>query len=176
MLSTIMAGVFFLLCAFACMKDLSSLTIPNWVNAGIAIAFIPAALIGVLTSPEITFSTAGWHLLVGFILFAICFGLFVFGAFGGGDAKMIPAVALWMGPAGVMPFLFGLTLAGGVLALAVLFARKNVPEVFAPSFVRATMKEGEGVPYGVAISVGAVVGGFSSPFLTNFLSLFSSLN
>ena len=176
MLSTMMGGVLFLFCAFACVKDMSSLTIPNWVNAGIALAFLPAAAIGIATSPEITIGVVGWHLLVGFITFIVCFILFTVGAFGGGDAKMIPAVALWMGPYGVAPFMLGLAAAGGVLALAVLYARKTIPEAFAPGFVRATMQEGEGVPYGLAISAGAVIGGMSSPFLTNFLSLFISLN
>lgn len=165
------AGVFFLLCAFASMKDMASLTIPNWVNAGIALAFFPAALF-----VDISFATFGWHLLTGVIAFIICFIMFSVGAFGGGDAKMIPAVALWLGPLGIPPFLIGTTIAGGVLSLIVLGARKSIPEAFAPGFARATLKDGNGVPYGVAISVGAVVGGFSSPFLTNFLSLFSSLN
>lgn len=176
MLSTMMGGVLFLLCAFACVKDMSSLTIPNWVNAGIALAFILAAAIGIATNPDITFGVVGWHLLVGFISFVVCFILFTVGAFGGGDAKMIPAVALWMGPYGVAPFMLGLAAAGGVLALAVLYARKTIPEAFAPGFVRATMQEGEGVPYGIAISAGAIVGGMSSPFLINFLSIFINLN
>lgn len=176
MLSTIFGGVLFLLCAFACVKDMSSLTIPNWVNAGIALAFFPAAIVGLSTAAEITLGVFVWHLLVGLIVFIVCFILFSVGAFGGGDAKMIPAVALWMGPYGVAPFLFGIAIAGGALAMAVLFARKSIPEAFAPGFVRATLQEGEGIPYGIAITAGAVLGGMSSPFLTNFLSLFISLN
>jgi len=171
LLSTIFAGVFFLLCAFASVKDMASLTIPNWVNAGIALVFVPAALF-----VDISLATFGWHLLTGVIAFIICFVLFSVGAFGGGDAKMIPAVALWMGPLGIYPFLIGTTLAGGLLAMAVIFARKSIPQAFAPGFVRATMQDGNGVPYGVAISAGAIFGGYNSPFLTNFLSLFSSLN
>ena len=171
MLSTIFAGLFFLLCAFACMKDMASLTIPNWVNAGIALTFLPAALFA-----DISLATFGWHLLVGAVCFVLCFLLFAFGAFGGGDAKMIPAAALWMGPVGVFPFLLWTAIAGGALALVVIMARKSIPEAFAPGFVRATMEEGNGVPYGVAITVGAIFGGMSSPFLTNFLSIFMSLN
>ena len=175
MLSTIFAGVLFLLCAFASMKDMASLTIPNWVNAGIALTFIPAAITAYIVG-DVGLAAIGWHILTGLVVFIICFALFAVGAFGGGDAKMIPAIALWMGPAGMMPFLFGTTVAGGILALSVLMARKSIPEAFAPGFVRATMQDGNGVPYGVAITVGAIVGGFSSPFVTNFLSLFSSLN
>jgi len=171
MLSTMFAGIFFLLCAFACMKDLSSLTIPNWVNAGIALLFFPAALF-----VDISLATFGWHLLVGLIAFVICFFLFSVGAFGGGDAKMIPAVALWMGPPAIFPFLVYTAIFGGVLALAVLGARNSIPAAFAPGFVRATMEEGNGVPYGVAISLGALIAGSSTPFLTSFLSIFSQLN
>jgi len=171
MLSLILAGAFFLLCGFASMKDMASLTIPNWVNGLIAVLFIPAALVAM---PG--WSVFGAHLAVGAAAFIVCFCLFLVGGFGGGDAKMIPGVLLWVGPAGVFDFLMGTALAGGVLSVAVIMARKTIPEAFAPGFVRATMQEGNGVPYGVAIAVGAIVAGFSSPFLTNFLSQFSGLH
>lgn len=176
MLSTMLAGVFFLLCAFACVKDATSLTIPNWVNLGIVILFIPAAIVGLVTLETVDFTTIGWHIAVAFMSFVVCFILFCVNAFGGGDAKLIPAIALWMGPTGIMYFLAGTAISGGVVALAVLIVRSTVPEPFAPGFVRAREEGGKGVPYGVAISAGAVVGGFGSPFLINFLSLFSQLN
>jgi len=176
MLSIMLAGVFFLLCAFACLKDATSLTIPNWVNIGIVLAFVPAAIVGLITLDTVTFATIGWHIAVAFITFVVCFLLFCFNAFGGGDAKLIPAIALWVGPTGLMHFLAGTAISGGVVALAVLLVRSTVPEPFAPGFVRAREEGGKGVPYGVAISAGAVVGGFGSPFLINFLSLFSHLN
>ena len=176
MLSTMLAGVFFLLCAFACVKDATSLTIPNWVNIGIVLAFIPAAIVGLISLEAVSFSTIGWHVGIGFLSFFICYVLYCFGAFGGGDAKLIPAIALWMGPTGIMHFLAGTAISGGVVALAVLVVRSTVPEPFAPGFVRAREEGGKGVPYGVAITSGAIVGGFGSPFLTNFLSLFISLN
>lgn len=171
MLSLLFAGTFFLLCLFACMKDLASLTIPNWVNAGFVLLFFPAAL-----AAGVGWETFGWHLLLGFVAFAIAFGLFSLNLFGGGDAKMIPGVLLWVGPAGGLEFLFGTALAGGALAIAVLAARKTVPEPFAPGFVRATMQEGAGVPYAIAISVGAVVAAGASPLLTEFLRQFSELH
>ena len=66
MLSTMLAGVFFLLCAFACVKDATSLTIPNWVNIGIVLAFIPAAIVGLISLEAVSFSTIGWHVGIGF--------------------------------------------------------------------------------------------------------------
>ena len=171
MFSLFFAGIFLLLCLFACMKDLASLTIPNWVNIGIVLLFIPAALVA-----GISWQTAGWHLLVGFAAFLVTFILFSFNLLGGGDAKMIPGVILWVGPAGLMDFLLGTALAGGALALAVLAARKTVPEPFAPGFVRATMQEGAGVPYALAITVGVLMAASASPLLTEFLSQFRGLN
>ena len=171
MISLFLAGIFFILCLFASMKDLASLTIPNWVNAGFILLFFPAAL-----AAGIGWETMGWHLFVGFIAFAVTFILFSFNLFGGGDAKMIPGMVLWVGPAGAMDFLLGTALAGGVLAIAVIAARKTVPEPFAPGFVRATMQEGAGVPYAIAITVGALMGAGASPLLTEFLSQFSGLH
>ncbi len=171
MISLIFAGAFFLLCIFASLKDLASLKIPNWVNAGFVILFFPAALVA-----GMGWETFGWHLLIGFIAFAAGFALFSFNLIGGGDAKMIPGVILWVGPSGALSFLIGTALAGGALAVIVLAARKTVPEPFAPGFARATLQEGAGVPYAVAITVGAFMGALSSPLLTEFLSQFSGFH
>ena len=171
MLSLIFAGAFFLLCLFASTKDLANLTIPNWVNAGFLLLFFPAAIFAGL-NPE----TIGWHVLIGFTALVIGFILFSLNLFGGGDAKMIPGVLLWVGPAGGFDFLMGTALAGGALAVAVLAARKTIPEPLAPGFVRATMQEGAGVPYAIAITVGAFVAAPASPLLTEFLNQFSSFH
>ncbi|MEE9380816.1 MAG: prepilin peptidase [Hyphomonadaceae bacterium] len=171
MLSLIFAGAFFLLCLFASLKDLASLTIPNWVNAGFVLLFFPAAL-----ALGISWETFGLHLLLGFVALVAGFALFSFNFFGGGDAKMIPGVLLWLGPAGALTFLMMTALAGGVLAIAILLARKTVPEPFAPGFVRATMQDGAGVPYAIAITAGAIAAAPLSPFLTEFLSQFSEFH
>jgi prepilin peptidase CpaA len=55
---------------------------------------------------------------VGFVLFAI--GM----KFGGGDAKLLAALTLWLGFADLPVFLVIMALTGGVVALAVLTLRQ----------------------------------------------------
>lgn len=165
MILDIFATGFFALCLFAALRDLSTLTIPNWLNAWIAILFVPAMIVA-MPGWEVT----GWHLLAGFIAFWISVLLFMGGIFGGGDAKMIPGVVLWIGPGGVMTFIYGTALVGGILVFLVLLARRLVPAYAVPGFAFETLQEKRGVPYGVAIAAGAVLAAPHSPLLTNFLS------
>lgn len=157
--------IFFVLCLFAAVRDVETLTIPNWLNGWLAFLFFPACL---LAAPG--WEVAGWHMLAGSIAFIIAVLAFMFGLFGGGDAKMIPGVILWVGPAGAMPFLYAMAFAGGGLAILVIIARKLVPAYAAPGFAFETLQENKGVPYGVAIAIGAFYAAPHSPILTQFLS------
>lgn len=78
---------------------------------------------------------------VALAIFAAGIWAFHFGAFGGGDVKLLAAGALWTGAAGVATFLMVTALAGGALALGFLLAGRR----------RASL------PYGVAIAVGGMV-------------------
>jgi len=165
MILSLFACMFFGLCLFAALKDVATLTIPNWLNATLAYLFLPACIIAM---PG--WDVFGWHLLAGAIAFGVSVLLFGFGIFGGGDAKMIPGVILWVGPAGAMPFVYGMALSGGVLAILVIISRRIVPAHAAPGFAYETLQENQGVPYGVAIAIGALMAAPHSPILTNFLS------
>jgi len=171
MLLVIFGTAFIVLCAQAAMKDITSLTIPNWINGALALLFLPAAF-----AAGLGWSATGAHLLLGLTAFVLSFGLFSVGLFGGGDAKMIPAVLLWIGPAGVLDFLFGMALGGGALALVLLGARKAVPAELAPSFAQRVLSDEAGIPYGVAIAGGALLAMPASPILSQFLSEFSNFN
>ncbi len=160
MLLTFLGLIFFALCIFAAINDISRLTIPNWLNLSIAALFVPAAITAGLPIEMI-----GGHVLVGLVAFAIGFGLFAVGVFGGGDAKMIPAVLLWTGPSGAIWFVFYMAIAGGVCALVLLLARRTVPAALVPGFMRAPFEEKGGVPYGVAIAAGALLSSPHSPLL-----------
>lgn len=164
MIPAIFASVFLVLCVYAAVRDIQTLTISNGLNAIIAFLFIPAVII---TAPG--WDIAGAHLLAGVAAFAVSILLFSFGVFGGGDAKMIPGVMLWLGPAATMPFITAMAVIGGALALTVILARRLVPAHAAPGFARETMQAGNGVPYGVAIAGGAV-------YAIPFSPLLSSLN
>jgi prepilin peptidase CpaA len=74
------------------------------------------------------------------MLFAIAFR---FGAMGGGDVKMVAALALWLPLGAVLKLLVIMSLAGGVLTLVMLVRHR----------LAKSGKELE-IPYGVAIAFG----------------------
>jgi len=70
---------------------------------------------------------------------------FAAGMMGGGDVKLAAALALWFSPASTLKFLVIMSIAGGILTLAVL-ARH-----------RLLFREGRPeIPYGVAIAAGGL--------------------
>lgn len=119
--------------------DLRTRTIPNWLNAAIALTAIPFWwFAGLSLWPDIALQVA---IAAGvFLLFALAFRL---GAMGGGDVKMVAAVALWLPPGAVLKLLVIMSLAGGVLTL-VMVARQRL------SKARGQLE----IPYGVAIAFG----------------------
>jgi prepilin peptidase CpaA len=119
--------------------DLRTRTIPNWLNATIALMAIPFWIFSGLSFwPEIV-SQIGIAIIV-FLLFAIAFR---FGAMGGGDVKMVAALALWLPAGAVLKLLVIMSLAGGVLTMVMLLRHRAA-------------KSGEEleIPYGVAIAFG----------------------
>ena len=163
MILIILSGLFLALCLFAALHDINSLTIPNWLNLSLAGLFLPAALFSGLP-----LEILGGHLLAGGLAFVAAFGLYAFRIFGGGDAKMIPAVVLWMGPAAALPFLYWMAIVGGVCAFLLMLSRRTIPAAIVPGFMRAPFEPKAGVPYGVAIAGGAILAGSSSPMLASF--------
>lgn len=163
MLLILLSGLFLALCLFAALHDVNRLTIPNWLNITLAVLFIPAALVSGLP-----LEIVGGHLLAGALAFVIAFGLFAFRIFGGGDAKMIPAVVLWMGPSAAIPFVYWMAIIGGACALLLVVGRRSVPVSAVPGFMRAPFEPKAGVPYGVAIAGGALMAGAASPLLWSF--------
>lgn len=171
MILSLFAISFFALCILAALIDIETLTIPNWLNGWLAFLFVPAAI---LAAPG--WETIGWHVLVGAIAFVVSVALFFLGVYGGGDAKFIPGVLLWVGPAGVAPFLVVTALAGGILTIVVIIMRALLPSGYAPGFGVATFEDRKGVPYGVAIAAGALFAAPASPFLAEFLSQIPRFN
>ncbi len=78
---------------------------------------------------------------VALLVFAIFAGVFYIGAMGGGDVKMIAALALWM-PAGLLlQFIMVMSLVGAALTIIILTYHKLSKTAL-----------NQGVPYAVAIS------------------------
>jgi prepilin peptidase CpaA len=123
----------------AAIGDWRSRTIPNWLNGAIALLAIPFWWsIGLGLWPGVALQV-GLALAV-FGLFAIAFR---FGAMGGGDVKMAAALALWLPFAGVVKLLALMSIAGGVLTLAMVVAHRMAKASGQPE-----------IPYGIAIAFG----------------------
>ena len=148
---------------FAALKDLASYTIPNWISAALAISFAPAALAVGVPLGEI-----GLSLAVGLGVLVLAVGMFALGWVGGGDAKLMPAAALWVGLKGLAPFALYTGLAGGALALALLALRSvwlRPAALAGPAWTRRLATPGEATPYGVAIAVGALAAFAAHPLI-----------
>ncbi|HEX8450256.1 MAG TPA: prepilin peptidase, partial [Allosphingosinicella sp.] len=104
----------------AAVGDWRTRTIPNRLNGAIALLAIPFWWsVGLSLWPGVALQVA---LAAGvFGLFAIAFR---FGAMGGGDVKMAAALALWLPFAGIVKLLAVMSIAGGVLTVAMLAAHR----------------------------------------------------
>jgi prepilin peptidase CpaA len=142
------------------LKDATSYIIPNRLNAAIALAFVPAALCAGLSGPM--FAVCG---LAGFVALALGVVLFCLRLIGGGDAKLLAACVLWLGPAAAAPFLAWTALAGGLLALGLLAARRTpgLAVISGAAWVQRLLQPKGEAPYGVAIAVGALIAFPASP-------------
>lgn len=144
--------VFAGLLAYAAFSDITTMTIPNWVSIALAALFPVFALIAGWPLMQI-----GLHLLIGFAVLLLGFVLFQFNILGGGDAKLLAGGAVWTGIGALYPFFLWTTLAGGVLALTILVARRQLkPADGRPAFLNKLLTDKVGVPYGVAILVGGL--------------------
>lgn len=137
----ILLGILAAILLAASVFDLKSRTIPNGLNLVIALLAIPYWWsIGLDFWPGAAMQIGVAALVFG--LFAIAFAI---GAMGGGDVKLIAAIALWLPWQGVLMLLVIMSIAGGALTAAMLIRQ------------RLARREGAiEVPYGVAIAFGGL--------------------
>ena len=137
----------------AALRDATTMTIPNWISLALLALFIPAALLAGLSLPQLGISAGLFAvaLLAGMAMFALHW-------IGGGDAKLLAAVAPWMGLTGIAPFLLYTALAGGALGLVLISARKLPLPVGPPipAWVTRLLTPDGDLPYGLAICAGAL--------------------
>lgn len=141
------------LLGWAALCDVRDYVIPNRLCASIAVLY-PAH---VLASPTPVDWLGG--LAVGGTVFAIGFGLFALRLTGAGDVKLFTTVALWAGPALLLPALIVTAFAGGILSLVALVrARIAMPRtaggVGLGPWLGAALKIH--VAYGIAIACGGL--------------------
>jgi len=148
----------------AAASDARSFKIPNWISLAL-LALFPVAALAAGLPP----TTIGLHFGIGLATLVAGMAMFALRWLGGGDAKLFAAVALWMGWPAVVTFLALAAVAGGALAAALLLLRSAAFRPLAllgPRWVVRLAEPGEGVPYGVAIAVGALAAFPGSPFVS----------
>lgn len=145
-------ALFFGPLAVAAAMDLWDLRIPNPVSATLALLFpVAAALTG---------TPVDWIVHVGLAagILALGFALFARGVLGGGDVKLLAALTLWYGVDRLLPMLVVMALCGALFGCIILSVRAVRRRVCVPSFgVLDHICEWQGVPYGVAIALGAML-------------------
>ena len=100
----------------ACITDVSAFRIPNVVPLAVMTLFlIKSVATGIMIWPD--------HFVAFVLMLALGFAAFSFGAIGGGDAKLMTAVVLWLGLRDMPGFLVITAIGGGALALILLALR-----------------------------------------------------
>ena len=121
----------------AVVLDLRSRLIPNLLTCGIALLAIPFWWsAGLAPWPDVAIRVGVAALVLG--LFSIAFMLRMMG---GGDVKLLAAVALWLPPGAVIFLVVLMSIAGGVLTAAMLIRQRLKRSGDKPE-----------IPYGVAIA------------------------
>jgi prepilin peptidase CpaA len=133
----VLLGVLLLSAAF---EDVRIREIANWKNAAIALlAPLWWWACGLALWPDIVLQIG-----IALTIFGLFAGAFATGMMGGGDVKMIGALALWFPFAALSQLLVTMSLVGGLITTALM--------------VEQRWKKGEvEVPYGVAIAIAGLL-------------------
>jgi prepilin peptidase CpaA len=154
MINFLSISLFPVLMIIAGAGDALSLRIPNWLTLFIAGSFFPLAW-----ATGMPLDVFGLHVLTGVAFFVVGFLLFSFGLFGGGDAKLLAAAALWFGTAQALPFLVFTIFAGGILAILVgIWSMISMDwEIHEIKWTTKLRTLRPNVPYGYAFAIGAIL-------------------
>ena len=125
----------------AAFTDIRRRQIDNWLNFGIALA-APAFWwsTGLSLWPDMALQIG-----VAVVTFLVCSGLFAIRWMGGGDVKLLTALALWLPFYTFMQLLLIMAVVGGFLTVLLVFWH-----------VARRQRDRIAVPYGVAIAIGGL--------------------
>jgi prepilin peptidase CpaA len=147
---TVITWLFCGLVVLAALQDIAQLKISNVFPIAIT------ALFAVWLS-QTGLEADVWQNLV---LFAIVlgFGIFLFAKswLGGGDVKLLAAIALWFDLDGGLSLIVWTLIGGGFLALIFMGGRRMLPARLTAEGGLAALRKKGPIPYGIAIAAGAV--------------------
>ena len=150
--SHVLLGALAIALLYASYDDWRRRIIENWLTGAIAVMaplFWWAS--GYALWPDI-----GIQIIMSVVLFLLFLGCFVLGMMGGGDVKLIAALALWFSLPVMIQLLTIMAIVGGLLTVAMMISQR--------------MRKDEGaveVPYGIAIAVGGLWV-IAEPYLNHF--------
>jgi len=137
MVAQALLAILAVLLLWAAATDLKSRIIANWLNLAVALlapAYWWAGGLSVWPDMAVQLALAG-------CVFALFAFMFAMGWMGGGDVKLLAALALWLPLAALIELLVAMSLLGGVLTVAVVAIHRL-----------RNLKTNPEVPYGVAIA------------------------
>ena len=126
---------------FAALTDIRRRQIDNWLNATIA----AGAPLYWWASGMTLWPDVAWQLGVAAVTLVFLAILFAIRAMGGGDVKLLTALALWIQPLWFVRLLIGMALIGGVLTI-----------VLGAWHITRHRRDKLAIPYGVAIASAAL--------------------
>ncbi|MDY0028918.1 MAG: prepilin peptidase [Pseudobdellovibrionaceae bacterium] len=147
------------MCGVAAVSDFRGFRIPNYVSLVILAAFAVTYVgLMVLGQADVVFHPVMNHIGAALIVFVVTLAMFALKQLGAGDSKFATVIALWVGLQGLIPFLFYMSLSGGlVAAFSLVLKRKKLFAAPAEGSWIAKAQEGHpSVPYGIALAVGAL--------------------
>jgi prepilin peptidase CpaA len=152
-ITRVLLGALAIALVYACIDDWRRRIIENWLTLGIALV---APIFW--WSNDWTFGAMGIQLAMAIVLFLIFLIFFMLGMMGGGDVKLIAALALWFPLPDMVRLLVVMAILGGVLTLGMMMRHKLRKD-------EAPLE----VPYGIAI---ALAGLWTIADVTNLPTIF----
>jgi prepilin peptidase CpaA len=153
------------LMAFAASSDLLTMTISNRVSLILAGSFFAVAIWSGMSLNDI-----GMHVGAGLAVLVVTFTFFARGWIGGGDAKLAAATALWLGFDQLLNYMIFASLFGGILTLVIMrFRLMPLPGALAnQEWAKRLHRMDEGVPYGIALALAALMIYPNTPWMKPF--------
>lgn len=138
----------------ACIMDLLTMKIRNWLVVALLLAYwVLAPFAG------FDLATIGWSAAAAGAVLLVAFAFFAMGWIGGGDAKLAAVTALWVGSGQTLNYVFYTALLGGVLSIILMsFRELELPHRWRASPWLARLHgPGTNIPYGVAMAPAALL-------------------
>ena len=134
---------------YAAVMDFFTMTIPNKISVALVLGFLAVALLA-----GVSWQVLLDHVGAGMLVLVVSIFMFARGWFGGGDAKLLSAAALWFGFDQLLDYTLLTTILGGLLAVSILVYRQMVPPMWISGmgWAERLYDQKAGIPYGLALA------------------------